>query len=262
MDIDFPFTENLEFAINVGCRNNCKKYCPQDAVLANYKGERLMSFEVFQKILSSVPSRVGVIFAGVAEPFDNPDVVRMVELAASSGHKVGFFTTLVGARPEQIIALSKVKFERFKLHMPDSSVLRLPFDVVRAECEHLVWSLISVAEAMSMNDWFIYTNGREYLSRGEKRIKDRRVGYCLKLHVPQLFVYPNGDVYLCCTDWALEHKIGNLLTQSYGEVREAFFRGQPYNLCRFCPSNISLKRFYGRQLAVYVKNMLRKVGFI
>jgi radical SAM protein with 4Fe4S-binding SPASM domain len=29
---------------------------------------------------------------------------------------------------------------------------------------------------------------------------------------------PNGDVQLCCMDYGLEHKIGNLLTMSYNDL--------------------------------------------
>ena len=29
---------------------------------------------------------------------------------------------------------------------------------------------------------------------------------------------PNGDVILCCMDYGLKHKLGNLLDQSYNEI--------------------------------------------
>ena len=56
-------------------------------------------------------------------------------------------------------------------------------------------------------------------------------------------VMPNGDVYLCCMDWALEYKLGNLLEQSWLDVMASDVRkrgkedretGCHNGICRHC----------------------------
>lgn len=41
---------------------------------------------------------------------------------------------------------------------------------------------------------------------------------------------PNGDVYICCMDYSLKHKIGNLLETPFHNLN----RNPPYELCRYC----------------------------
>ena len=43
---------------------------------------------------------------------------------------------------------------------------------------------------------------------------------------------PNGDVSLCCMDYGLEHILGNLIEQDYGEIIPE--DNTCFNLCRFC----------------------------
>ncbi len=54
---------------------------------------------------------------------------------------------------------------------------------------------------------------------------------------------PNGDVYLCCMDWSLKHRLGSLATQAYeelfqGEEFRAILRGMTdesvESICRYC----------------------------
>lgn len=253
--------ESLEFAINVGCPNNCKKYCPQEIVLQKYKGDKTLTYSDFKTLLQTVPTNVQIIFAGVSEPFLNKDFIKMLKHANNIGFKTSVFTTLVGAKPEQILEICDIDFVRFVLHMPDPNVLKLKFDPIRAECEHLVWSNIPITSAMSMNAWLTHPNGREQISRGIKG-NPKKVGYCIKLHEPQLFTYPNGDTYLCCTDWALEHKIGNLFEQPYSQLRTNLFKNQPYDLCRYCPSNLSMLKYRSRKLAVGTKQFLQRCHLI
>ncbi len=58
---------------------------------------------------------------------------------------------------------------------------------------------------------------------------------------------PNGDVYLCCMDWSLQHKLGNLFEQAYDELHasEDYHRvcrsmTDPSidSICRYCERSI------------------------
>lgn len=43
---------HLEITTYIGCPVRCS-YCPQEVLLKKYKGEMVMSFETFKKILKS-----------------------------------------------------------------------------------------------------------------------------------------------------------------------------------------------------------------
>ena len=79
----------------------------------------------------------------------------------------------------------------------------------------------------------------EFISKKEK-IKGKILG-CMHWQKP--VVLPNGDVFLCCNDYNLDHYLGNLLKNSY----ESLFEGEEFkkiekslenedieSLCRYC----------------------------
>jgi hypothetical protein len=258
VDFNFPLKESLEFAVTVGCPHNCVKYCPQEIVLSKYDGVKSLKLDTFKALLSSVPAEVGVIFAGVSEPFMNEEIVEMVLHAHKKSHEITFFSTLKGATPEKIFAFKDVPFANFCVHLPDTVNLRFPFNNVWAESLHAVCTLIPSASFMSMNEWFTSTNGREKLSRGI-RGKCKRFGNCQKFNTPQMMVYPNGSVYVCCTDFGLEHKVGNLFSESYSFIKEFMLNNKPYELCHYCRFYLNLpRRSITRIARLCRRNILRQ----
>ena len=69
--------------------SNCG-YCPQAAHTRNYaaRGDRRMSLATFEACLANVPSHVQVMFAGMAEPWLNPDATAMAESAIAAGRRL------------------------------------------------------------------------------------------------------------------------------------------------------------------------------
>jgi radical SAM protein with 4Fe4S-binding SPASM domain len=54
-----------------------------------------------------------------------------------------------------------------------------------------------------------------------KKIINKKTGKLFCSAAPQLnhnVLLPNGDVVLCCMDYSIDHKIGNLLNHSYEEL--------------------------------------------
>lgn len=207
-----------------------------------------MSLGDFKRLLSSVPKAVNVSFAGVTEPFDNPALADMILHADETGHSVAVFTTMCGVSPEQITSICHVDFSVFMVHMPDTKHLTFKFEDNWAKSLHAACSLIPSMKFMSMDDWFTAFNGREHLSRGI-RGKYKPFGFCWKLSNPQMMVYPNGDMYLCCVDFALEHRIGNLLQESYADIRARMLQNTPYSLCHYCNYYLSFPRWTVRETA-------------
>jgi len=126
---NFEYVELLEIAVAVGCPNTCLRYCPQEVLNKAYgKGVRVMSFESFKKILSTVPKTVYLDFAGLTEPFINPDFVRMAQYASENGFQFGVKTTLVNATVESIKAVAETKPCCVFIHIPDGTNFVAPDD--------------------------------------------------------------------------------------------------------------------------------------
>lgn len=230
--------ETLEITTAVTCINKCPVYCPQETFVRNYDGDKSeqLLFSDFQKILSTVPHNIIIIFSGFCEPFTNRYAIRMVKYAHESGYRIAMFTTLRGASEADIEELLTVPFSHFCLHLPDGEHLNFPLTN-----EYMVNLLKTVqgirnATFMSMNNNF-KTDNRENVIRGLHK-KPHYFGYCHKRIRPQFVVLPNGNVQLCCIDFALRHKVGNLLNEEYAHIRERFFRTGKPDLCKYCSHDL------------------------
>lgn len=196
----------LEITTYIDCPNRCS-YCPQDTLLKAYKGPKVMSLDNFRKILANTPTDIEIHFSGFSELFFHPDAVDFL-LEAAKTHPVVVYTTTKGMSHLQISQIKDIPFRQFVVHERGS--LFLPF-------KH---------ERVTIND----TNK---ISRGG-HLWERPEGCgtrCSKSpsHENNV-VLPNGDVYLCCMDYGLEHKIGNLFETRYEDLD----RKGKFNLCKKC----------------------------
>ncbi len=71
-----------------------------------------MSFETFKACVDKLPQNVDVGFAGMCEPWINPDCTKMVIYAHKQGHRIEVFTTLVGMKPSDIDQLANIPHSR------------------------------------------------------------------------------------------------------------------------------------------------------
>ena len=110
----------IEITTKIGCVNACV-YCPQGRIVAAYakvSSVTMMSFEVFKACLGKVPKDVLIVFAGMCEPWLNPECTDMVVYAHKHGYKVLVHTTLVNMRPNDVDVLSNCSFRLFDVHLP------------------------------------------------------------------------------------------------------------------------------------------------
>jgi hypothetical protein len=238
-NIGFPADEEIiEITTAIVCPNNCLEYCPKEVFMRNYAGDktRQLAFPDFKKILFSLPKNVIVVFSGFCEPFTNKETIKMVKFAHESGYRLAMFTTLRGASEADIEELLTIPFYHFCLHLPDCKHLIIP--LTNEYMLNLFKTVQGIRNAvfMSMNDNFKSDN-RENVVRGLCQ-KPHRFGYCGKRVKPQFVVLPNGDVQLCCRDFGLRHKMGNLLTEDYSQIRRRFLNSGKPDLCRYCSRDI------------------------
>lgn len=232
---------NLEISTVVGCKMRCS-YCPQTAHIENYSnrvGKKKSLFQMtllqFSEYISSVPQEVDIVFAGMAEPFLNPETTSMIQLAYDKGHTISVYTTGEGVTIEDIEILEKRKFNHFCIHLPDGDGdMNLTVDENYIE-------IIKKLKPISNNVMCIgnlHPKLKEVVGDvpNSRLSLFSRAGALKELMIPRksgkLFcsvctdslnhnvLMPNGDVLLCCMDYHQKHIIGNLNTHNYSEIFE------------------------------------------
>lgn len=117
---DYP---TLEVTTVIGCRVNCQ-YCPQKLLLNKYyevdkNRIRQLTVKDFKLFLEHTPDNCTVMFAGMAEPFLNPDCTQMLRLACDAGRNVSLYTTLEGTTEKDIDEILGLPLRFVALHVAD-----------------------------------------------------------------------------------------------------------------------------------------------
>ena len=235
----------LEITSRIGCRVACR-YCPQKLLCSNYKGaEKMLSLETFQKAVDKCPMELGIVFSGFAEPFLNPDMVKMIRYAHERGREVYLNTTLVGMTPKIFEHIRDIPFKTNVLHLPDKEGLaHIPVTKEYLEVLNLVLEarkadgtpFFDKANAQGEVDPVIkkIVAGRIYFSnqlvdRAGNLPKNQALKSVQYLHgkiycncAPEMNAHvllPNGDLALCCMDFGLQYIIGNILEDTYESIQ-------------------------------------------
>jgi len=245
----------LELTTVVGCPLMCS-YCPQNKLKASYgDAEKYMTVANFTTILSKVPNHVQIDFSGMSEPWANPNATEMLELTLKRGYHAVVYTTLYGLSAQEarrVVALLLEHREQVKevvLHLPDANGNMRGYKP-SAEYDEVLG--IFAAAGKGLRSFRAMTmDGR---SRVHPSVKlpatssswsgldragsldteavanqplDRAVNHSgpVSCSFTQFYdhnvVLPNGDVVLCCMDYSLKHKVGNLLTGDYYSLFES-----------------------------------------
>lgn len=206
--------QHLEITTILPCINHCG-YCPQNKLMSVYPGVKKMSLSSFKKILDNVPQEIDVHFSGFSEAFANRESALMMKHAVEKGHNVIVYTTLNGITDEDINIIKDLNITHFVVHKIGQKAIELPFkahtivvDNPISRAGHLWDNKVNIPNAVC--------------SRSED--------------FKQNVVLPNGDVYLCCMDYGLEHKLGNLLKTNFDDLK----RDKMYKLCQKCEAAKSL----------------------
>jgi len=211
----------LEITTIVGCKNMCD-YCPQDKLLAAYNGNRRMSFLDFKRLLNNVPKNVRIDFTGFSEAFLNNEASLMMRYSIKAGYYVVLYTTLVGFTSNDADILSDVNFYEVVFHMFNSKNFNLEkFQKQKDifECHVQKHSRMAVIDSPHES---AQTNSRKWSRAGNLWDVPDAEGKFRCAFADKLFdhnvVLPNGDVYLCCQDYSLKHKIGNLFETNFNDL--------------------------------------------
>ncbi|HVC58789.1 MAG TPA: SPASM domain-containing protein [Acetobacteraceae bacterium] len=247
----------LEITTKLGCSLACR-FCPQDRLVKSYPrgADRMLTFGGFKRVMGKVPSHVRVDFSGMAEPWLNPRATEMVVHAFESGRKVAIYTTLQGMSPDDAAMLIEQFVDRISpetpwvIHLPDrdgamtgwkSSAAYLAtlarFVALQRQRAPAGLSFLTMNPNGAIADPLLPLLGealpafraitraenlnRDDFSPGELLRQVHHDGALLCASTPFFdhnTMLPNGDVVLCCMDYAQEHVIGNLFHQTYAEL--------------------------------------------
>lgn len=243
---------------------------------------KVLSFEKYKQILDKIPVWVDIHFSGMSEPFASKDCSKMIEYTIQKGHKICVYSTLVGATKEDIDLLSSIDFDnKYKLvvHLPDDEqnfkakitetyienlkyflnkdtiqqkIIQGSIDFMSMSRRGLTDPIISDIIPKKLATFIAITRAGNLSNQNEKyegkNITKRKTGKLVCSVAPFLnhnVLLPNGDIVLCCMDYSIQHKIGNLLEQSYESLFESDSLKEIFNqlnnddntnflLCRNC----------------------------
>ena len=264
-----------EFTLTIGCRLNCH-YCPQQKLIQRYvdlygRNNMVMTFDTFKTCLSKIERGSGINFGGMSEAFQNNECAKMVRYAYDLGYKVSMDTTLVGATEEDFERLKDVSFEHLQLHIPDKdnnskfTITEEYLRIFKLFNDHFVLNGYSchgkphdlivpylrkevplANKMMNRAGNLEYEELETYNHKGKITCVSGEIGHRGGWN-PEIL--PNGTVILCCMDYGLEHILGNLLTQSWGEIlcdaeflayEEGLEDERSASLCRKCPAALQI----------------------
>ena len=253
----FP-NRTIEFTLAIplsGCVVKCLKYCPQEVIMKRYTSKvRSFSMDTFRTVLSHTPNNIGVIIAGATEPYINRLCTDMMKEVLRQGRHLKFYSTLWGATDNDIDELVRLDREYkgkviVQIHLPDGVVMKEPPTLNYPEHFFKLQTNLSNILLMSMKGAF-KSNDRENTARG-RNLHYRRYGHCDRANLClSPFILPNGDTYLCCYDFGLRHKVGNILTDRYETLANyCLEREGKFELCRCCSENKPyLRRHFWRSI--------------
>jgi hypothetical protein len=209
-----------------------------------------MSVDTFEKVLQKLPQDYRIVFAGYTEPWANPLCNQFVKIALEKGFSISIYTTLYNVSLQQADELANLidqyhqQVKHFWIHLPDRNNNMRGFKY-SSEYDQVLTRILSIrntsihtmtmdsksqihpdiTSSVSPNPWYLHTRANNL---NQDDIKQQPV------HLPPRYEYivectrdpelksnillPNGDVMLCCMDYGLKHRLGNLLTSNLEEV--------------------------------------------
>jgi FkbM family methyltransferase len=260
----YPSLEITTYIPENGCAINCL-FCPQGVLKKAYNvNPKELTLEAFKFLIDKIPKEVNITFAGFAEPFLNPDCTNMILYAHNSEHKVSVFTTGVGMVEEDIDRFKSIPFDGpqggFVLHLPDKEGYAghkgtaSYIDLAKKLSNGLIHNFNTVTMGTLPDDlrqWFPNTKRQEMWSRAGNLDKvkigveynkithasDRVTCNCIEKLYHNVLL-PNGDIVLCCMDYGLENKLGNLFKQEYEDIVPD--KDTVFKLCSNCENGVKV----------------------
>ncbi len=192
-----------------------------------------MSLETFTTAINKMPAETEVSFAGFAEPWLNNQCTSMAEYCHARRTQWEAYTTCVGMSLDDVGRIAAAKPIRIKLHLPDEegyAKIRVDDEYVKVVLRLAELPQVSVMTMGTLHKAFLARFGKlkaafMHTRAGNVTVKKaplRKRGPLRCRPGPKLdrnILLPDGSLTLCCFDFGQRHVIGNLLTQTWEEIR-------------------------------------------
>lgn len=226
----------IEITTQIGCKNMCT-YCPQKTLLDSYTdAKRKMSLEDFKMFLSKIDkNKTRIHFSGFSEAFLNSESVDMMIYAYQNQFDVVLYSTLVGFTEEIAKKLSKMTFYQTRLHEFSSP----SFNVSEFYSNVCIFNnnINSLDRKVIKVDYLMSRGGNLF----DTIPKVGKIN-CRENRFFNNVLLPNGDLVLCCSDWGLKHKIGNLYQHHYSSEEFNLKRQEVIKLCQLESSEVICRK--------------------
>ncbi len=221
----------LEISTVIGCGLRCS-ICPQDVIEKAYTGPKRMTFDTFAAALANTPAGIPLSFAGYAEPYLNRECSAMIAHAAAQGRQFQVYTTGAGMNDADVELLIRLQPYTLALHLPDADGdMKLPItdDYIRRMKRLSMaknFSAVCYGTLPDSLSWAKPWLGAFGLISRAGNVK----------HLPQIskrgplkcgpdpengnnVLIPTGELSLCCCSYDLGFILGNLVTETWEQIR-------------------------------------------
>lgn len=242
---EFPdnYFRKIDFTLQAGCPVRCD-FCPQTLFLKEYKSpEKKITMDNFKLALSNLKnSSVKTIqFAGFSEPLYHKNFYDFVVLSVEAGFEVLVISTLKGLDTERLkniknlpviweVSIQPINMQNrkglndeeawnniksfMKLNFKFQPIFRcLDLNLSVEERNRLI---MQGKELGIKNIVFGEFNTRAGIIAENQINKFGKKIICGYNIPPEIL--PNGDVLLCCMDFGVKHKIGNIFKESFEKI--------------------------------------------
>lgn len=205
-----------------------------------------MSLDLFKRCLDKIPNDIWCDFSGFVEPALNPNLGQMIQYAYEKGHKIRIYTTGNGLTKDTIDQIYQIPFVAVVWHVPDNlNILKVPVNqeycvimdyfcrMMRPLFAHCFGPQHSMILEYKQKGFFKVHIEQKELSnvhlitrasntqdstkvtlvkpkKKQGKIICRPIYHKGGTRINHNVLLYNGLVVLCCCDYSLSHKLGNL----------------------------------------------------
>jgi radical SAM protein with 4Fe4S-binding SPASM domain len=239
--------KEIDITSIIGCSNMCY-YCPQKILLKNYNSHiKILTLNNLKIFLKNINKNNTIInFSGFSENLNNNYISDILLYCYNQGFTLNYFYTTLNSINDLNKIIDKLKnnveFNYVIFHEYDGlsfnkELFNKRIDLFKNNIKSKNYIISKINKPLSR------AGNNENISTIYKSDKIKCNFYNLNHIFNCNVLLPNGDLYLCCNDFGLKHKIGNLFHNHYEsdefykkrkEIQELLLIKDSNVICRLC----------------------------
>jgi hypothetical protein len=184
-----------------------------------------MQGDIFSLILDKLPRNTTCTFSGFCECFLNTKCATFIKEAYNKGFEVVLYSTLIGFTLEDTYLLKGIKYKHCTIHAPDSTNFIYDYQkwwkqyqlFVGMGVPHNLMAL-GPTQIPGVKLFDAHSRAGEAFTEQTYKSEPLECPICGNHQLNNNIVLPNGDLILCCMDYSLSYKLGNLCNQTWDYI--------------------------------------------